>query len=118
MDPTHETRMPIANGIRQNMGAEKIIEILRILTRMRHLLLSYPVPDRIRHRLPDRRSTQGGDIIKHVIQHAMSQRTQFLQIMTFGIETAKIMCSQRINPLAAEKTRSLKINSLTTRTLT
>src|SRR5258708_40265598 len=71
MHPSHEARMNIAGRVGNDELGELPIDISELgsLTRK---LGAKPRPNLIRYRLPDRAIANVGDVVDHVIEHAMT----------------------------------------------
>lgn len=80
MHPAHEAGMDVARGVGNDELVEVAIDVGEIGRSARQLAAKAP-PCRLGHRLPDRAVADAGDVIDHVVEHAVPLRTQLVPVL-------------------------------------
>src|SRR5512137_521930 len=80
MHPAHEAWMDIAGRVRRDASRELPIDVSQVRRASRQAALETR-PDRVRNRLPDRPLANAGDMIDHVVEHAMSEYTDLVPVL-------------------------------------
>ena len=80
MHPSHEAGMNIAGRVGHDEIAEFAIDIGELGSLPRKGLAE-PGANRVRDRLPDRALADRGDIVDHVIEHAMTLRANLVPVL-------------------------------------
>ena len=75
MHPAHEAGMHIAGGVGRDQFAELAIDLAEIGRRMGQVFAEFTT-HRVRNRTPHRPVADIGDVVQHVVEHAVAERAQ------------------------------------------
>src|SRR5262249_1141276 len=79
MHPAHETGMDIAGRVGRDEIRELPIDVVQLRWISRQVVAESS-PDRVGNPLPDRPLAHAGDMIDHVIEHAVSERAALVPV--------------------------------------
>src|SRR5205085_4117577 len=93
MHPSHETRVNIAGCIRDDEVGEFPIYFVEI-GRLTWKVVAKTCANAIRYRLPDRALPDVGDVVDHIIEHAMTLRANSVPVLRIE-RLARFRCQER-----------------------